>query len=419
MSTFRVMRWSLAAMVLGLPLLAGCGGGSDANSAGKGQPGAAEERGLPTVSVGTGKARTPLPSDPEAEFTPPKEGTAQWFVWELLNLRAQPLPETTEADALSAARAERNREIVSLATQAIAKSHSDAELEEFFNEAVHHLMEARLQLAIAGDRDEIDALYEDAASLQQRDPKSVAAAEAAFAKVRLAHSIARRQGTQDARWLQEFARQTRAFAGDFPEQELRSLPLLFSAAATCDLHGLAEDAIACYALLEDKFPQTPQALQASAALRRLNLRGRQLELSGPTLDGGKADIADYRGRVVLVAFWSSDSTRCVEQIAQWAPVVRKYEKYGVAVLGVNLDAEEPAIDAFLEKNALPGVHVFHADRAKRRWNNPLVQHYGVRDIPALWLVDQQGTVTDTQVDPEKLEGQLRQLLSRKQTAAGT
>lgn len=389
--------------------LAGCSGGTQPEQNGASQAKAGETS-LPTASIKTAEKEAE-PLEP-SQVKPPEEGTAQWFVWSILNLKAQPFPQTQDPAALAAARQERNDEIIALATQAIAKSHGDEKLADFFDEAVHHLMEARLQLALGGDREDIDALYSDAASLKNRDPKSNSAAEAAFTLARMAHMFARRNGTHDPRWLQEFAKLARTYAADFPEQHLRSLPLLVAASTSCELHGLTEDAIGCYRVLAETFPTTPQAAQAAASLRRLQLKGQPLELAGPTLEGGFVKMADYKGKVVLISFWASDSPKFVDQAAAWVPIAQKYEKHGLAVINVCLDMEETAIDAFLEQNPLPGVQIFHTDRAERRWNNPIVKYYGVREIPVLWLVDKDGTVVDIQADPLTIEAKIRELLLR-------
>lgn len=386
---------------------------------------------LPTASIGGPKVTAEAGPEP---------GTPAWSLLEIQKIRMQPLlraakkegeagtknpkegpSEETNADVdvakIAAVRAERNEKIVALATAVIAATHQDPAQEEAFVAGVHQLMEARLQLAMQGSRDEVDALYADSESLLKKYPKSKAAAEAAYARVRFAHMNAQRSAGDEPRWLQEFARQARLFATEFPAEETRAPMLLQSAAWSCELYDMQEESIGCYSTLEQQFPKHPLAKQAAASLRRLNLKGRPVELAGPTLDGGFTRIDDFAGKTVLVCFWASDSEVFLEILPRLQAVLTKYEKQGLTMVGVNLDEDESDVTKFLEQHPLPYPHIFHPDPAQRRWENPVVKYYGVRDIPALWLVNSDGVVVDTFFEIEQLDEIIKKLIGRGSQAS--
>ena len=191
----------VSSLVLGL---CGCGGGTGSSESATGLDNVAqseltleggfkdlgEASDLPAASIGG-------PGDAS-----PQPGTPEWVIAEIKQLRSQKFADDIAGDVekLKAARAERNQEIAKLATEAIALTHQDAAQEAPFTEAVHLLMEARLQLALQGDQESINALYEDASSLYERDAKSKAAAEAAYVLVRFAHTNARRFARQEPQW---------------------------------------------------------------------------------------------------------------------------------------------------------------------------------------------------------------------------
>ncbi len=419
MSTSRVSWMSVAAGCLGLLFLAGCSGGDE--------PAQVEQNGSPVTSDEANSAGHPnseqrsgaLPiaaihsagtSEPDKINVPkPKKGSPEWMVHEIIALRVQKLPATNDVEELRAARYRRNQQIIELAEQAIAATHEDPEKEQTFNVAVHHLMEARRQLALQGDRQQIDALYEHAEALYRRDPASKAAAEAAFALASFAHENARRFAQQEPRWLMEFAKLARVFATNFPQERARAAPLLFSAGWTCELHRMRAEAIHCYTLIQEKFPKTQQAQQTVAILRRLNLKGTSPQFAGPTIDGGFVNIDDDKGHVVLVVFWASDNEEFSELLPNLMAVFTKHEKAGLRIVGVNLDDEKSTVDAFLRSNDLPWPNIFYSERTKRRWENPLVKYYGVRNMPMLWLIDRNGIVVDTMVDPAQLETEVSRL----------
>ena len=80
--------------------------------------------------------------------------------------------------------------------------------------------------------------------------------------------------------------------------------------------------------------------------------------------------------------------------------MEKYSKY-MKGLGICLDEDESAIDAYLEKTTLPFQHVFDPDN--RRWDNQIVKYYGVRGMPQYWIVNHRGTVVGMTGDVEKID----------------
>jgi peroxiredoxin len=305
-------------------------------------------------------------------------------------------------------RKERNLQIIKLAESCIAATAKKPEQEGEFDAAVHYLLDARLQLALQGDAASIDAVYDAAKVFYERKPQSASAVEAQLTLVNLTHANALRYGQTQPKWIQEFAKHTQLFANRFPEEQARSVTLLAAAARTCELAGQLEDAKSCYSLLVTKFKDTPQAQQAQGVARRLQLKGKVLELAGPTMDGDDLNIESLRGKMVVVVFWATHARPFIEQLPKLTATMKKYEKYAT-VVGVNLDADETAVEAFLEKSSLTWPQIFSPNRALRGWNSPLAVHYGINTLPTIWLVDPTGVVTDTTLDADHLEPRLREV----------
>ncbi|MEX0718671.1 MAG: TlpA disulfide reductase family protein [Planctomycetaceae bacterium] len=422
MKTTHARRCGLAATALLTAVTLGGCGGSDA-------PDASADAGRPLPTASIPRDSTASTGEPKAiaagDARPvPEQGSPEWLLEEIVRIRIEPFPKETDLKKITEVQAQRNRRIVGLASEAVQQTHGDPDRKASFATAVRHLLEARLQLALHGDRDHIDALYEDAESLFKRSPKSEEAAAAAFTVARFAHANARRFAQKEPRWIEEFARQAKHFAEHFPQDEPQAAPLLFAAAQSCELNGLNDEAKVCYALLQERFPENAQGQAAVAVLRRLELPGNPLELSGPTIDGGQVDMEDYRGRAVLVVFWSTTASGFTEKIETVRQAIAGHPPESLVVVGVNLDEDESAIDAFLEQHfvdraeradasgaapeasrerrRLPWKHIFYAQPDQRGWENPIVQRFGVHEIPQFWLVDRQGNVISIDLEPENL-----------------
>ena len=397
-----------AALLAGAVLLIGCGtepAGSDA--AGGLTDGGPAASSLPVASIGGVPVRTAA-VDPDSSvvdgdaLSAASAGDDPVALLDAIKaLRIAPFPDARTAADLDAAQRKRHARVAAAARKVVAMTHADAERQKLFTDAVFLMSSARLQLALAGDAESIDALYEDAEALYKRDPASKAAAEARFTLARFAHMNAGRF-PEDARWLDEFTRQARVFAGHFPAEHGRAAKLLASAGWSCELAGRPDDAAACLSLITTQFPDTPESAAATAALRRLRLTGRVPQLGGDTLAGGVTaiDREPYRGHPTVVLFWSADNPACVR--AATAAVDAAAAHPDLRVLSVCLDESEAAAKSFAAAADLPGEVLFPADPDARGWEHPVARYYGVRDIPAVWLLDADGRVVTTTLSPETL-----------------
>ena len=101
----------------------------------------------------------------------------------------------------------------------------------------------------------------------------------------------------------------------------------------------------------------------AGAARRLALVGTPLELQGTKLDGTPLDWQAYRGKVVLVQFWTSASRNFPALLAHTRQTYELYRDRGFDVLGINLDLDRGQLGQFVaaEESSLDGV----ARRIKR------------------------------------------------------
>jgi thiol-disulfide isomerase/thioredoxin len=143
-------------------------------------------------------------------------------------------------------------------------------------------------------------------------------------------------------------------------------------------------------------------------MRRLDLPGKAMELTGTNMDGTPFDQKTLAGKVVLVDFWA---TWCGPCIAEMPNVLEQYAKYhdkGFEVVGVSLDSDRAALEAFIADQKIPWI-ILHEQNVAAQGGHPLAARYGITGIPTVILIGRDGKVITMDVRGEKLGAELAKL----------
>jgi thiol-disulfide isomerase/thioredoxin len=119
--------------------------------------------------------------------------------------------------------------------------------------------------------------------------------------------------------------------------------------------------------------------------------GKSLELSFVALDGKKINLADMKGKVVLIDFWATWCGPCVVDMPNVKRAYDKYHSDGFEILGISLDESKEALTAFLKKNDIAWPQYFDG----KQWNNEISFRFGISAVPTQWLIDKKGILRDT------------------------
>jgi thiol-disulfide isomerase/thioredoxin len=110
--------------------------------------------------------------------------------------------------------------------------------------------------------------------------------------------------------------------------------------------------------------------------------------------GGVVSLEALRGKVVLVDFWGTFCSPCVEEMPVLVRLAREYEPKGLAFVAPSLDDPERAtveVGAFIDRQ-VPGLAPFAAFG-----NDASANAFGVRALPTLVVIDRSGRVAATYI----------------------
>jgi thiol-disulfide isomerase/thioredoxin len=118
---------------------------------------------------------------------------------------------------------------------------------------------------------------------------------------------------------------------------------------------------ACTATTTSAAPQSPQLKTLDPGpngLLAVADRPPAPELRGETLAGEPLDVADLRGRIVVLNFWASWCAPCRAEAKNLVAVAEATEAEGVSFVGVNVKDDRNAATAFERKQGVtyPSLH---------------------------------------------------------------
>ncbi len=161
------------------------------------------------------------------------------------------------------------------------------------------------------------------------------------------------------------------------------------------------------------------ALAVVAAWGFLSLRRRNVDVAPPAhslrpapnidmaeLDGRRLNLAQWRGKVILVNFWATWCAACRDEIPFLNRLSTKYRRRGLRVVGISLDDRPQDVSSFDRK--------FHMNYPVVLGTAEIAEKFGgVLGLPMSFLIGRDGRVKAKfpgELEPETFTPRLRWLL---------
>lgn len=131
-------------------------------------------------------------------------------------------------------------------------------------------------------------------------------------------------------------------------------------------------------------------------------------LTLPSLRTGRmpVELADYRGKIVYLDFWSSWCAPCRRAMPQLDALRQEFPREDFEVVGVNVDPLADDGRRFLDRH--PVSYPIAADAGGRA-----AERFGVSVLPAMFLIDRRGVIRAAAVgEVSKARTDLRAAVAR-------
>lgn len=123
------------------------------------------------------------------------------------------------------------------------------------------------------------------------------------------------------------------------------------------------------------------------------------------INGKRIALSSFRGKVVLLTFWSVQSKECIAENLQLKEVYRVYNKKGFEIYQINLDPDEDLWRREVRFDELPWINTREDDPS-----NPVnAKLFNVRALPANYLFGKDGSIIGRDLHGRALQIKLNQL----------
>lgn len=134
------------------------------------------------------------------------------------------------------------------------------------------------------------------------------------------------------------------------------------------------------------------------------------EIEAGDLDDVEFKLSDYRGKVVLLAFWGNWWGPCRSLYPHTRAFLERYRDEPFEVVGVNSDTQRDSLRLVMEKQKIRWRSFWNGPKGP---DGPISKAWGVDDWPTVCMLDSKGVIRyrATEVDIPALEELIQKLLA--------
>lgn len=131
------------------------------------------------------------------------------------------------------------------------------------------------------------------------------------------------------------------------------------------------------------------------------------QFTAMTKDNKAIRLSDYKGKYVVLDFWSSTCIPCLRMAPYVKQLYDTYRAKGFEIIAISLDTKKEDWVAAMQKHDISGVQVSSLKGA----DDPIAEYYGIFQMPSMILIDPKGNNAGV-IDPKGLDVRLAQIFKK-------
>lgn len=137
--------------------------------------------------------------------------------------------------------------------------------------------------------------------------------------------------------------------------------------------------------------------------------GKALNFSATDLYGKSFSLEQFKGKYILLDFWGSWCGPCRQENPAIVALAAKYKSLGLETVQIGIEYSEKSWLRAIEKDGLSAhTHILQ----EQAFDSPIAKLYGIREIPASFLLDPQGNIILSKPSISELEEHLNKIFKQ-------
>ena len=187
----------------------------------------------------------------------------------------------------------------------------------------------------------------------------------------------------------------------------------FYAAASLDPSIYEQQLIAYADAIKGSFRDNPgvkQFVKQMMEIKPISVGHEAPNFTIDGIDGKQINLADYKGKYVMLDFWASWCAPCRQENPNVVKQYAIYKSSGLNILGISLDEDKSKWQQAVIADKLTWQH----GSDLKNFEGPTERLYHVNAIPSNFIIDPQGIIVAKNITGTDLEGFLNKTFNKSQ-----